>query len=157
MRVKASDFLHCAAWLDFIHVMYWPFDTRWLGGNGLSLNSELRSSNGVCSLPRIAGGRISIRRGFGSTRLVSLFSGQLICDDEWGEAWKSRASRTTHQDFLIGVLAASYGRQIATMALDILVHKVRPKNVYSLSLQTIDSDYTLIDEVRVFCVWKQVL
>lgn len=36
--------------------------------------------------------------------------GTLICNDGWGDAWKNGASQTTHQDFLIGVLAVSFSR-----------------------------------------------
>lgn len=128
-------------------------------------------------LPATAGLKADRRRpdisltcgGFGSPRLVKFALRTVICNDGWGDAWKSRASPAAHQDFLIGLLAASSGRQMAAMVpksdsqnqeSDIPVHKVLPKNVYSLSQQTIrlsDSDYTLIDEVGVFCVCKQVL
>lgn len=91
-------------------------------GNGLSLNCELRSSNQVCCLPLQDWGEdrrwpdISLAfREFSSILPVSLQLGTVICNDGWADAWKSRASQTTHQDFLIGVPAVSSGRQMAAM------------------------------------------
>lgn len=87
----------------------------------------------------VTGGQVSVFKEFGSTRLCQFVLRTVICGDGRGDAWKSRASRSTHQDFLIGAPAASSGRRMAAMApksdrqnqeLDVPVHKVLPKNVF---------------------------
>lgn len=73
--------------------------------------------------------------------------GTLIRSDGRGDAWKSRASQTTHQDFLIGVLAVSSSRRVAATVpksdsqkqkSDVPAHKRLPKMcpIYSLNHQT---------------------
>lgn len=154
--------------------MYWSFAVHWLG-YGLSLN--FRSSNSVCSLPLwgwewITSGQIDIsplllRIHFHSPCQFVL--GTLICNDGWGDAWKSRASQTTHQDSLIGVFAVSSSRRVAVMVpksdsqnqkSDVHVHKRLPKMclIYSLGYQTrvlSDSGYALRAKVGVFCLCKK--
>lgn len=92
----------------------------------------------------------------------------LIHSDGWGNAWKSRASQTVHQEFLIRVLAVSSGGQVAAMVpksdsqnqeSDAAVHKRLPK-MYpadSLSYYTrpLSRNYTLRAKIGAFCLCKK--
>lgn len=152
--------------------MYWPFAIHWLGAVVWAWTFEFRSSYHVCHCGAVSespvAGYLSL---WGRLLQIHFHSpcqfapGTLICNDGWGDAWKSKASQTTHQDFLIGVLAVSCSRRVAaTVAksdsqnqkLDIPAHKRLPKMcpVHSLSYQTrvlSDSAHAYRAEVSVFC------
>ena len=90
---QSLGFLHCAVSLAFIHVMYWPFDIHWLGGNGRSFNFELSSSNHVCFL--LLGGLVSdqISLEFSSPVEISFLFSLSVCtrdaDLQWRMPWRA--------------------------------------------------------------------
>lgn len=151
---QSLGFLHCAVSLAFIHVMYWPFDIHWLGGNGRSFNFELRSSNHVCFL--LLGGLVSdqISLEFSSPVEISLLFSLSVCTRDWFAMTDALKSRASQRSFLLecwlsvpaGEWQLLFRRLTAkTQKLDISVHKRFPEtcHAHSHGNQRVlsDSDY----------------
>lgn len=99
---QGFGFLHCAVSLAVIHVMYWPFAIHWLRAMVRAWTLNLDHQITSASLPGSPMARYQplLQRLHLHSRCQFVLE-TLIYDDGWGDAWKSRASQTTHQDILI--------------------------------------------------------